>query len=63
MDIIQNFIDNEFLPPQAKKYLDGFNPATGKVYCQVPDSQDVDVATAVVAAKKAFSTWSKKTAE
>ena len=60
---IQNFINNEFVAPQEKKYLDNFNPATGKVYSKVADSSAVDVAAAVVSAKKAFAGWSKKTAE
>lgn len=63
MEHIQNFINNEFVAPQGQKYLDGFNPATGKVYCKVADSRDVDVAAAVVSAKKAFLAWAKKTAE
>ncbi len=63
MEMIENFINNEFLPPREGRYLDNYNPATGKVYSRLPDSRDEDVAMAVVAAKKAFPKWSKKTAQ
>ncbi len=63
MQLIQNFINNEFVAPVNGKYLDNFNPATGKVYSKIPDSAAEDVAMAVVAAKKAFTKWSKTTAQ
>ena len=59
---IENFIDGEFVEAVSGKYLDNIEPATGKPYSQVPDSDARDVDLAVDAAEKAFTEWSKKTA-
>jgi len=59
---IQNFIDGKFVEPICGKYLDNIEPATGKPYSQVADSDARDVELAVAAAEKAFVDWSKKTA-
>src|SRR4249920_3497204 len=59
---IQNFIDGEFVEPIGGRYLDNLEPATGKPYSQVPDSDAHDVDLAVAAAEKAFRDWSKKAA-
>ena len=59
---IQNFISGEFVEPISGRYLDNIEPATGKPYSQVADSDARDVDLAVVAAEKAFCDWSKKTA-
>ncbi len=59
---IQNFIDGEFVAPASGKYLDNIEPATGKVYSQVPDSDVADVDRAVAAAEKAFASWSRTSA-
>src|SRR6476660_4695438 len=60
---IRNFIDGEFVEPISGKYLDNIEPATGKPYSQVADSNAHDVDLAVAAAEKAFRDWSKKTAD
>ena len=52
----------EFVEPIGGRYLDNIEPATGKPYSQVADSDARDVDLAVVAAEKAFCDWSKKTA-
>ena len=59
---IQNFIDGQFIEPIGGKYLDNIEPATGKVYSQVADSDARDVDLAVAGAEKAFPDWSKKPA-
>jgi aminomuconate-semialdehyde/2-hydroxymuconate-6-semialdehyde dehydrogenase len=59
---IKNFINGEFVEPQSGKYLDNLEPATGKPYSLVPDSDSRDVDLAVAAAEKAFGEWSKKPA-
>ena len=59
---IQNFIDGQFVEAIGGKYLDNFEPATGKPYSQVADSDARDVESAVAAAEKAFVDWSKKSA-
>ena len=59
---IPNFIDGQFVEPVGRKYLDNIEPATGKPYSQVADSDARDVDLAVAAADKAFVGWSKKPA-
>src|SRR5213082_894 len=59
---IQNFIDGQFVEPVGGKYLDNIEPATGRPYSQVADSDTRDVDLAVAAADKAFGEWSKRTA-
>jgi aminomuconate-semialdehyde/2-hydroxymuconate-6-semialdehyde dehydrogenase len=58
MEILKNYIDGGFHAPLQGKYLDNFEPATGKVYAQIPDSDEMDLETAVLAAEKAFPLWS-----
>src|SRR5437763_16726691 len=59
---IKNFIDGQFVAPVGGKYLDNIEPATGKPYSQVPDSDSRDVELAVAAAEKAFPEWSRTAA-
>jgi aminomuconate-semialdehyde/2-hydroxymuconate-6-semialdehyde dehydrogenase len=54
---IQNFVDGQFDPPIGGKYLDNIEPATGKPYSLVPDSDGRDVERAVGAAERAFTEW------
>ncbi|MFT5635279.1 MAG: aminomuconate-semialdehyde/2-hydroxymuconate-6-semialdehyde dehydrogenase [Cognaticolwellia sp.] len=57
MDIITNFIDGQYQVTHQQQYLDNIEPATGKVYGQIPNSGDEDVELAVAAAKKALPAW------
>jgi aminomuconate-semialdehyde/2-hydroxymuconate-6-semialdehyde dehydrogenase len=59
---IHNFIDGKFVEPAGGKYLDNIEPATGKPYSLVPDSEARDVELAVAAAEKAFPAWSTTSA-
>jgi aminomuconate-semialdehyde/2-hydroxymuconate-6-semialdehyde dehydrogenase len=59
---IQNFVDGELVEPAGGKYLDNVEPATGKSYSLVPDSDARDVDLAAAAAEKAFADWSKRPA-
>ena len=59
---IPNFIDGQFVEPVGGKYLDNIEPATGKSYSQVPDSDARDVDQTVAAAEKAFAEWSRTSA-
>src|SRR5881296_1227705 len=59
---IRNFIGGQFVEPVGGKYLDNIDPATGKPYSQVADSDARDVEAAVAAAEQAFVDWSKKSA-
>ena len=56
---IQNFIDGKMIQPNSGDYFDNSSPVTGKVYSQVPNSDETDIDNAVAAAKDAFKTWSK----
>lgn len=57
--MIQNYINGKLVPPLSGKYLDVFEPGTGQVFTQAPDSDALDVAQAVVAAQSAFPIWSQ----
>lgn len=58
MQKILNYINGELIAPQSDKWLDNYNPATGKVYSLIPDSDSADVEAAYAAAKAAFPEWS-----
>jgi aminomuconate-semialdehyde/2-hydroxymuconate-6-semialdehyde dehydrogenase len=60
---ISNYVGGELVEPASGEYLDNFDPATGQVYSQAPDSDDRDVHLAVEAAKVAFPSWSATPAE
>ncbi len=55
---IRHYIDGELTEPASGRYLDNVEPATGKVYSQVPDGDERDVERAVTAAIEAFPRWS-----
>jgi aminomuconate-semialdehyde/2-hydroxymuconate-6-semialdehyde dehydrogenase len=57
LDQIHNFIDGEFVRPSNGSYLENIEPATGRAYSLVPDSDSRDVELAVAAAEKAFPAW------
>ena len=59
MEKIKNYINGKLVEPSSVKYIDNYNPASGKVYSLVPDSNENDINTAVLAAKNAFQSWSK----
>ncbi|CAN5431498.1 CoA-acylating methylmalonate-semialdehyde dehydrogenase [soil metagenome] len=56
---IQNYINGQFVSPLGKSTLDVISPLDGNLLSTVPLSISQDLDTAIVAAKKAFSTWSK----
>ena len=58
MQTIRNYINGEFIEPIGKTYIDNYNPATGKVYSLIPDSDQRDVESATEAALTAFPAWS-----
>jgi aminomuconate-semialdehyde/2-hydroxymuconate-6-semialdehyde dehydrogenase len=58
MEKLSNFINGAYLAPLSGKYIDNFEPATGKVYSLIPDSDAADVELAVEAASSAFPLWS-----
>ena len=58
MEQLKNYINGELTEPVSKTYLDNYEPATGEVYSQLPDSDERDVQLAFGAAKNAFESWS-----
>ncbi len=55
---IKNYIGGALVPALSGNYLENYNPATGKVYSYLPDSEAEDVEKAVAAAEEAFAKWS-----
>ncbi len=58
MEVLSNFINGDYVNPKSNNYLDVFEPATGQVYCQVPNSNGDDIHLAVNSAIDAFPKWS-----
>ena len=58
MQKIKNYINGVLVEPISGKYLDNYNPSTGKVYSLIPDSDEQDVELAVKGAQEAFPLWS-----
>jgi aminomuconate-semialdehyde/2-hydroxymuconate-6-semialdehyde dehydrogenase len=49
--------------PTEQAYIDNYDPATGKIYAQIPNSSSKDVELAYAAAKAAFPAWSTKSTD
>ncbi len=54
---LANLIGGRLQPPRGGRYLDVFEPATGRVFAQCPDSDGADVDAAIDAAKRAAPAW------
>ncbi len=59
MERIANYINGELVPPISSLYIENVNPAEGKVYSFIPDSDQRDVDAAAAAALDAFKMWSE----
>ena len=59
MEKIKNYINGKLVESSSGNYIDNYNPASGKVYSLVPDSNEDDINAAVLAANTAFQSWSK----
>ena len=59
MEQLLNYINGQLQKPASDQWLDNYEPATGKVYSHIPDSDEADVRKATEAAKAAFPSWSK----
>ena len=57
MQRILNYINGQLEAPISSSNLDNINPAEGKVYSSLPDSDSRDVEVAVKAAEAAFPLW------
>lgn len=60
---LTNYINGQQLPASSGEYIDIYEPASGKIYAQAPESDSEDVAKAVEAAKNAFPVWSATSIE
>lgn len=63
MKKILNYIGGSFQEPRSGKWMDGYNPATGSVYVQIPDSNEEDIEAAYQAAAAAFPKWAALSVE
>ncbi len=59
MEDICNYVSGELRPPRAGRYLENFEPATGRAYSRIPDSDKDDLNEAIAAAQAAFPVWSE----
>lgn len=59
MEKLLNYINGELIEPTSGNFFENFEPATGKIYSMIPDSDSVDVEAATRAAKVAFPIWSR----
>lgn len=57
MQKIQNYINGELIGPVNNQYLDNYEPATGKIYSLIPESDSSDLELAVKAAERAKQEW------
>src|SRR5262245_27346414 len=57
MQQLANYIAAANRPPVNNAWLDNVEPATGKVYSQVPDSDAADLELAIAAGEKALPAW------
>ena len=59
MEKILNYINGELCESVSGEWLENENPALGKVYSQITNSNSEDANKAIEAARNAFPTWSK----
>lgn len=60
---VLNYIGGKLIEPLAGNYLNNYEPATGLVYGEVPDSDSKDVELAYSAATEAQKSWENTPAE
>lgn len=56
---LQHFVENKFGTAEASRYIDSFEPKSGRLIARVPCASADEVDAAVRAAKEAFPTWSR----
>lgn len=59
--IIQNYSNGKYTNPKSNNWIDNYEPASGKIYSKIPNSNAQDIEEAVAFAKAAFTTWSTTT--
>lgn len=60
---LENYIGGNLIGPLSGMFIENVNPATGEVFCNIPDSNEKDIEVAVTAAQRAFESWSVTPAE
>jgi malonate-semialdehyde dehydrogenase (acetylating)/methylmalonate-semialdehyde dehydrogenase len=60
---ILNYIDNEWVEPNVRQYVDVINPATGEVIAKTPLCGGAEVDAAAEAAAAAFPAWRQTPAQ
>lgn len=63
MQKIQNYINGELVEPVDGEYIDNYEPATGLIYSQLPQSSTSDLELAVSAAESAQKEWAELSTE
>lgn len=63
MEKILNYINGVLTEPLSGHFFNNINPAEGKSYGLIPDSDKADIANAATAAKEAFKKWSNTPAK
>ncbi|MEP0263884.1 aldehyde dehydrogenase [Dokdonia sp.] len=58
---IQNYSNGAYKNPQSNAWIDNYEPASGKIYGKIPNSNAQDIQEAVAFAKAAFPSWSQTT--
>jgi aminomuconate-semialdehyde/2-hydroxymuconate-6-semialdehyde dehydrogenase len=58
---IQNYSNGTYQNPQSNIWIDNYEPASGKIYGKIPNSNAQDIQEAVAFAKAAFPSWSQTT--
>jgi lactaldehyde dehydrogenase / glycolaldehyde dehydrogenase len=62
MKSFDNFINGRFVPSAGDQRIEVRNPSTGELICNVPDSTQADVESAIAAAEQAQKAWEKEPA-
>jgi aminomuconate-semialdehyde/2-hydroxymuconate-6-semialdehyde dehydrogenase len=63
MEVIQNYIGGKFQAAYSGEVIEVYNPAKGEVYASAPNSDKIDMETAIKAAEEAFPAWSQLSIE
>ncbi len=59
MITIPNFVGGDWIEPDQDDWVEVVEPATGRPYARIPDSDAAQVDEAVTAARTAFESWSR----
>lgn len=58
----ENYIGGEWVAPKSGRYMENLSPMTGRVVCEVPQSDERDIERALDAAHKAKAAWGRTSA-